>query len=378
MASIRKRSWISRGTQKEKWIADYVDQTGARRLKTFPSKKAADAWLVTARHEVRSGTHTPASTSLTVAEATERWIAHCRAEGLEHGTIVQRRQHLELHIAPFLGRELLATLTTPRVHQFIDDLRDAGRSPAMRRKVLTNLKTILSYAQSKGLVAQNIARGVRLKADARNTTEPLREGHDFPSRAELKALIDHAPPRWRPFIVTAVFTGMRASELRGLRWTDFDLDRGVIHVRQRADNWRNLGAPKSAAGKRDIPLTPLVLNTLRSWRPTCPSGELGLVFPNGAGKIESHANLRNRVFIPLQIAAGVVTHTGEAKYGLHALRHAAASLFIAHLGWTPKRVQAVMGHASITMTFDRYGHLFADADGDREAMKKLEFAVLSA
>src|SRR5262245_27776514 len=105
MASIRKRSWTSRGIQKEKWIADYVDQTGARRLKTFPSKKAADAWLVTARHEVRSGTHTPASKSLTVAEATERWIAHCRAEGLEHGTIVQRRQHLELHIAPFLGRE---------------------------------------------------------------------------------------------------------------------------------------------------------------------------------------------------------------------------------------------------------------------------------
>ena len=134
-------------------------------------------------------------------------------------------------------------------------------------------------------------------------------------------------------------------------------------------------APPASA---NIPLTPLVLNTLRSWRATCPPGELGLVFPNGAGKIESHANLRNRVFIPLQIAAGVVTNTGEAKYGLHALRHAAASLFIAHLGWTPKRVQAVMGQASITMTFDRYGHLFVDAEGDREAMKKLEAAVLSA
>jgi integrase len=73
-----------------------------------------------------------------------------------------------------------------------------------------------------------------------------------------------------------------------------------------------------------------------------------------------------------------VSEKGRAKYGFHALRHAAASLFIAHLGWTPKRVQAVMGHASITMTFDRYGHLFVDAEGDREAMKKLEAAVLSA
>ena len=63
-----------------------------------------------------------------------------------------------------------------------------------------------------------------------------------------------------------------------------------------------------------------------------------------------------------------------AKYGLHALRHAAASLFIAHLGWTPKRVQTVMGHSSIQMTFDLYGHLFEDREGDREAMKRLEAA----
>ena len=136
----------------------------------------------------------------------------------------------------------------------------------MRRKVLTNLKTILSYAQGQGLVAHNVARGIKLKADVRNAAELLREGRDFPSRAELKMLLDKAPPRWRAFIVTAVFTGMRASELRGLRWTDVDFDRGVIQVRQRADAWGNLGAPKSAAGKRDIPLTPLALNTLRTRR----------------------------------------------------------------------------------------------------------------
>jgi integrase len=67
-----------------------------------------------------------------------------------------------------------------------------------------------------------------------------------------------------------------------------------------------------------------------------------------------------------------VTADGKAKYGFHALRHAAASLFIAHLGWTPKRVQTVMGHSSIQMTYDRYGHLFSDPDADREAMQKLE------
>lgn len=68
----------------------------------------------------------------------------------------------------------------------------------------------------------------------------------------------------------------------------------------------------------------------------------------------------------------------EAKYGFHSLRHAAASLFIAHLSWTPKRLQTVMGHASIQMTFDLYGHLFEDHEGVREAMKKLEAVIVAA
>jgi integrase len=69
---------------------------------------------------------------------------------------------------------------------------------------------------------------------------------------------------------------------------------------------------------------------------------------------------------------------GIPHYAFHSLRHAAASLFIETLGWTPKRIQSVMGHSSITMTFDRYGHLFADTEGDKEAMKRLEAAIVAA
>jgi integrase len=374
MASIRKRSWISRGVRRERWIADYVDQAGVRRLKTFPSKKAADAWLITARHEVKAGVHTAASASETVATSFERWIENSEAEGLEFGTVRQRRQHLRLHIAPFIGREKLSGLTVPRINEFLDQLRDAGRSIAMRRKVLTNLKTAIGFAQRQGRVAQNVARGVRLKSsDQRASGGPLREGIDFPSKAELRLMIDVAPDRFRAFIVTAVFTGMRISELRGLPWRDVDVNAGVIHVRQRADAWGRLGPPKSKAGSRDIPLVPIAINALRQWRLACPRGELDLVFPNRYGRVQTLSNLRERVFLPLQQSCGIT-----AQYGFHALRHAAASLFIAHLGWTPKRVQAVMGHASIRMTYDLYGHLFEDPEADREAMKKLEAAVLTA
>jgi integrase len=372
--AIRKRRWISRGTAREAWIADYVDQHGARRLKTFRTKKAADAWVVTARHEIREGLHTPASTSITVAETMQRWIEHCEAEGLEFSTIRQRRQHLRLHIGPFIGHQRLSDLTVPRINEFLDQLRGAGRSVVMRRKVLTNLKTAISFAQNQGRVAQNVARSVRLKSsDQRNSGGPLREGIDFPSKAELRLLIGAASDRTRAFIVTAIFTGMRISELRGLPWRNVDLEAGVIHVRQRADAWGHLGPPKSKAGSRDIPLVPMVVNALRQWRLTCPHGNLDLVFPNRCGRVQTLPNLRERILLPLQQSCGIT-----AQYGFHALRHAAASLFIAHLGWTPKRVQAVMGHASIRMTYDLYGHLFEDPEADREAMKKLEAAVLTA
>jgi integrase len=65
----------------------------------------------------------------------------------------------------------------------------------------------------------------------------------------------------------------------------------------------------------------------------------------------------------------------RAKYGLHGLRHAAVSLFIEQ-GWNAKRVQTVIGHASVQMTFDLYGKLFADDEGDKQAMERVEAALL--
>jgi integrase len=376
MASIRKRKF---GSNKEAWVVDYVDQQGNRRLKTFATNKKAKEWMVTALHEVQQGIHTPASTSKTVEEVWGLWLADCEANNLEFGTIRQRRQHLKHHVAPYIGRIRLSNLTTPLVYDFHTKLREGGRSLAMRRKVLTNLKTMLSFAQGRGLVAQNVARGVRIKVDKRETAAgPLRVGVDFPAMVELNVLIENSAGRWRPFIVTAIFTGMRLSELRGLRWSDVDLEAGQIHVRQRADAWRRIGAPKSKAGKRDIPLAPIVVNTLKQWQTECPKGEFDLVFPNTLGNVETMTNIHARCWVPLQLKCGFTDEAGKARYNFHMLRHAAASLFIRYLGWAPKRVQTVMGHASVTLTFDLYGHLFENIEADRADMAKIEAAVRAA
>ncbi len=380
MATVRKRSWKSGGETKTAWIADYFDQESKRHLKTFPTKKAADAWLVTARHEVAKGLHTPESTSITVAEAANLWIERGEREGLEKSTLAKYRNHRDLHIKPRLGAVKLARLSAPMVEQFKDQLLD-GLSRPMARKVLGSLKAILSEAQRRGLVAQNAASSVQIKTRGRDESK-LKAGVDIPTKKEVTAMLGSAEGRWRPLLLTAVFTGMRSSELRGLTWADVDFDKAVIHVRQRADQWGTIGAPKTEAGHRTIPMAPPVLNALKEWKLACPRigvtddapGKMWLIFPNGQGKPESHSNIINRGFDPIQIRAGVVaphpTAKGgdgkpviKARYGMHALRHFFASWAIER-GFTPKRVQALVGHSSIQMTFDTYGHLFPSAEDD--------------
>jgi hypothetical protein len=85
MAKVRRRTWTSGGTAKSAWIVDYFDQDGVRRQQTFKQKKAADAYLLQVGHEVKEGTHTAPSASLTVAQAAELWLKAAELNGLERG-----------------------------------------------------------------------------------------------------------------------------------------------------------------------------------------------------------------------------------------------------------------------------------------------------
>jgi integrase len=371
MASIRKRTWKSGGEINTAWIADYSDQAGRRHIKTFPTKKAADAWLVTARGEVTRGAHTADSGSITVAGAGAIWLERGKLEGLERATLDGSQRYVDLHINPLIGATRLARLTTPMVESFRDELLRKN-SRAMARKILAALKGILGEAQRRGLVAYNAASPVRVDVRRREIAR-LAVGQHIPTKAEVRAILTQATGRRRPLLVTAIFTGMRASELRGLTWSNVDLQRKVIHVRQRADRWGTMGAPKSAAGRREIPMSPLVVNTLREWRLACPKGPLDLVFPNTLGRPEMH--FRDHGWNPIQIAAGLTDADGKPRYSFHALRHFCASWLIDQ-GFAPKRIQGWLGHSSITMTFDRYGHLFPNLEDDHAKLAVGELAII--
>ena len=197
-------------------------------------------------------------------------------------------------------------------------------------------------------------------------------GVDIPTPDEIRAIVAHLEGVRRPLLLTAIFTGLRASELRGLRWADIDLRRAVLHVRQRADRYQQIGRPKSEAGERTVPLPPLLVNTLREWKIACPKGAKDLAFANQRGNPHTLADIVRRSLHPAQITAGVVDEKGRAKYGgLHTLRHFYASWCINRradggLELPLKLVSTRLGHASIQMTADRYGHLFPSADDGAE------------
>jgi len=363
--AVWKRKWKTRsGEEREAWVVEYRDSEG-RHLKTFKLKKEADAYESQVRVDVKAGVHVASSKSVTVKEAGQSWIKAGEVDGLERSTIKRYREHLDQHIVPIIGSLKLSDLNVPTVRNFEDKLRADGRSPAMVRKIMTSLGSILADAQEQRLAARNSVRELRRnrgkrKKGSTNGRTKLKVGVDIPSPDEIKAILAHAKGRWRPLLITAIFTGLRASELRGLRWSDVNLKAGELHVVQRADRFNEIGAPKSEAGTRTVPFPKFVANTLKEWKLVCPKSDLDLVFPNGLGRVESLANIINRGLIPAQ--------PGKAKYtGMHALRHFYASWCINRtkdggLGLPPKNVQERMGHSSINITLDIYGHLFKGDD----------------
>ncbi|WP_074078439.1 site-specific integrase [Microvirga massiliensis] len=160
------------------------------------------------------------------------------------------------------------------------------------------------------------------------------EARYFPSKAELALIIKHAksfPHKAAyPLISCAIFTGLRQGELRALTWDDVNLHDPFpqIQVRRRADPWGRIGSPKTAASRRTVPIGPRLVQILKEWEPKCPSSDLRLMFPNGKGKVESTANIWNRIWEPIVRQSGLTNPDGTIRLRFHDLRHVAASLFM--------------------------------------------------
>lgn len=390
MATVKKRVWTTRrGEQKEAWRVSYTDNIGRRWHKQFDLKRDADAYRVQVEGEVARGVHTPDGASVTVGAAADIWLSACEANGCDRGTLKTYGEIVNKHIRPQLGSEKLSRLSAPRVVDFRDALM-LTRSHAIAAKTVRHLSMILAEAMRRGLVARNVAREIKVKRPRGEQRQRLARRAEIPPIEHLRAIIEAADalsnedPRLPALVRVVMLAGLRASEVRGLSWRGADLKAPALTIAQRADRWCEIGAPKSDAGHRTVPIGPSLATTLKAWKLRCPPSKLGLMFPNNRGGVIDQKGFI-ALFVKVQAAAGLAIDSGrrgrrgqilwKPRYGWHDLRHVAASNWL-NDGIDLKRLQTWIGHENIQLTIDVYGHLIADAKKDAALAAGAEKALL--
>src|SRR6185312_4394071 len=254
----------------------------------------------------------------------------------------------EEHLNKYIGPRVIDKFTPRDARAYQERIAtDPDIPDGMRKRVFDSTKMLFRSAVGVYIPATPFAelkmagrRSKRAKSQAevlRMLGQPSEDGKRAPTLEETRVLLakldelakaeeDMGHKRrfwleWATAFNVLVFAGGRISEMLGLPWRYVRTDLGLAVIAQRADQLGKIGAPKSAAGARLVTLPQHVCDRLEKWRPHCPAGELGLVFPNGAGNVESQSNLRLRFLIPLFRACGLLVDLGEERYVLPFTSH---------------------------------------------------------
>jgi integrase len=270
MASIRKRAWTtSKGEKRTAWQVDFADASGNRDRRQFETRREADAFRVEVEGQIRGGTFRPEAGRITVGEVAELFLEHCqgrmqRRERMTRHNLAVYRGHLKnhvLHLERGIGALKLGQLTARGVNDFRDRLRSAGVSVVTARKILATLHSMLKFAIGRDLIAVNAAAGVKVIGRRDEGARKI----VAPSKDALRQVLEAASPDFRPRLVFAAATGLRAGEFHAIRWRHVDLD-GEVTVEARVDAYGEEDVTKTAAGMRTVPIGAPVVRMLKEWR----------------------------------------------------------------------------------------------------------------
>jgi integrase len=294
-------------------------------------------------------------------------------------TLDFRRYHLEHHLLPAFASRPLREISVQDVRELLDSLREQGRAENTIAGALATFQCVMRFAVRNGWIADSPVN--KLEADER--PHPSRLAYRVLGREEIQALLDACLPAYRTLIATALYTGMRHSELLGLIWRDVDLRGGVVHVRTQLSRARS-GTPcrrvalKTRSARRQIPLTPQLATLLGQHRATSPfNSNRDWVFATRNGTPLAHRNVQRSALSRAVHAAGLEQDGTRLRF--HDLRHTFASHLIVDLNLDVVQVSRMLGHASPATTLDIYAHLFDDARHAadiRTRMSRSEFARL--
>lgn len=353
-----------------------TDHTGqpVRRMVTGTSERDVRRKMREIINAVDQGLK-PAPRTLTVGDFLDRWLERDIEGHVAEGTRQFYADIVRLYIKPHVGRKTLAALSPDDVSAMQRKLGAtlSPRTVASARKVL---RAALNEAVRKGMVGRNaaaLAKAVKVDAPEGRTLTPDE------AQLLLAAVDDH---RLRAAFTVALAVGLRLGELLGLTWDDLDLDgeRPRLTVRRalKRHNQRGLvlEGTKTAGSRRTVLLPQFATDALRIHRknqlidriaagPEWESSPLGadLVFRTEAGTAIDPDNFRRLTY-------SITERAGIGRWSPHELRHSCASLLIAQ-GVPLKSISDLLGHSSIRITSDVYGHLLEPARAEvADAMQR--------
>ncbi len=322
----------------------------------------ARSWRVDAQARLQAGTLS-AVTGPTVAEAAVEFI-----EGMKSGGVRQKGGHvykpstargydrdLNKHALPELGSKRISRLQRPELQRWVDGLTTPERSPATVRNAVAALRALIGFAELRGWVHVNPCSGLRVP-----TGEKARDRIASPS--EAATLIAAMRPTDRATLGLAVYAGLRLGELLALDVSAIDLEGGWIHVHRSWDRESKQFVSTKSRKPRKVPIIDKLATLLANHFVLLDHPSEGLLFPsaNNPDWPTDAGILRRRTHARWEKA-------GLKPLGFHEGRHTYASIGIA-AGLNPKTLSTYLGHATITITFDRYGHLMPGSEVEARAL----------
>lgn len=352
-----------------KWQARWRDANGKQRAQRFRTKAEAADHEAAMRLAADTGAaHPTVAPAGSLRELSAQWLD--AAINLAPATVATYRRDLDRYILPTFGAVDPQRLSAPMIQSWIAAELERLAPSSVHRHYRT-LRTLLAWAIRQGQLSVNPCDRVQ---PPRVPGKPPA----FLTGEQVELLADQMPDRYRSLVLVAAFGGLRWGEAVGLRRCDVDGARLAVAGQLHLVNGRWVREqPKTAAGRRMVVLPESVGAELAAHMERF-TGEHpdALVFTNQHGNPVGKS-FRFNVWLPALARAGLVTMTRRSgrvpSYGkgptFHDLRHTAAALAI-QAGAHPKAIQSRLGHASIGVTMNTYGHLIDDgtelaADLDR-------------
>jgi integrase len=327
------------------------------------TRKDANEKMGELEREVRQENYIPPKSIPLFSEVADSWLDSKKSE-IRHTTHNQYNGHVENHLKPAFEYLKINQVSFDVIERFKAERLETGVTPFTLSKILTTLGQVLTYAVRSRYIDFNPAREVKKPKGDRVDDE--HEEMVILQPKQIRALFCAAEDHWeRMLFMAAVLTGMREGELLGLKWSDVNWVSRQVEV-NRTYNHGQFYKPKSKASRRKIDMTPELVNELKKWKLACLPSDLDLVFPSGARTPTDAANMLKRRFFP------ALNRAKLPRIRFHDLR-----LTFAALVWDqtkdPKYLQVQLGHSSVQMTLDIYGHLMKKTN--QEAATKLGAAV---